>query len=92
MLTTDGLVGCSILEVEAVGKNTGGALLGVRPPLLAGRGRETSRAAGGGFLIPLSIVFRGVVVTMGGSGGGSFVVGYRLPGEGGPLKFGLGNE
>ena len=56
-------------------------------------GRETLRAAGGPFLVPLSIDLLGVVVTIVGIGGASttwvLTVEYRLLEEVGTLKLGV---
>lgn len=91
MLIIDGLVSSSFLKDDSVGVKTGGRLFGERAPFSTERGRETLRAAGGSFLLPLNIVLLDVGVS-GAGGGGSCMVGYRLLEGEGPFKLGLGNE
>ena len=81
----------SFLKEELVGVKTGGALFGDRGPLPAERGRVTSRAAGGPFLVPLRMDLLARAVARAGTGGGSSD-GCRLIEDAGALKAGLGNE
>ena len=85
-----GLICWSILKDEFVGVKTGGALFGERGGLPTERGRETSRAAGGPFLIPLCIDLLGAVVTRPGTGGGPSEGGCLVEGAA-AFKLGGGN-
>lgn len=80
----------NVLKDEFVGVKTGGALFGERGLFPAEQGRETSSAAGGPFLVPLSIVLLCMFVARGGSGGGSSV-GCRLVKDADALDLGFGN-
>jgi len=70
---TDALTCVSFLKLDSVGVNTGGDRWFKGESSTGDKGRATCRAAGGGFLVPLSIVLLGVVVIIVGIGGASRV-------------------